>query len=69
MATDRNDASNTDGSSVGSKDGISNADDETNSKMMIIKELRYKIRQNLSEKTAIASNIGYKCSNNNISYR
>jgi hypothetical protein len=51
----------TDGSSVGTGDGSGNFNDEINFKMVIIKELRCKIRQNLSEKTAIASNIGYKC--------
>ena len=61
MDTDHNDASNTDGSSTGTGDGSGNFDDEINFKMVIIKELRCKIRQNLSEKTAIASNIGYEC--------
>jgi hypothetical protein len=57
-----------DGSSVGTGDGSGTYNDEINFKMVIIKELRCKIRQNLSEKTAIASNIGYECENNNISY-
>ena len=45
----------------GTGDGSRNFDDEIIFKMVIIKELRCKIRQNLSEKTAIASNIGYEC--------
>ena len=61
MDTEHYDASNTDGSSTGTGDGSGNFDDEIIFKMVIIKELRCKIRQNLSEKTAIASNIGYEC--------